>query len=455
MTGAAPRVKLGDEGVSVVIGAMLLLAILVAAMIAFRMAYVPAAGEHAEVDHARDVSRAADSLTSQVREGARDADGKRASTPVPLGASYPFLVPGPPRSGAVAFEPGETTMELDAPRLTVHTRNGSAVGGGGGSSGSWKEVSGTETITDIHQVHALRINVTDPDPAHNETVSVEIQDRDGEYAGEFRLVIKRDPPDINLIAETRAPPQPATLVFQNHLLSLHQQNWEGPYWVDVMTPLFGFSTLLEQAKAPLTLTFAETGLEATFVISYTEKKDGLLRTVGGGVTIEPYNRAWSSGSITIDSPAAFFVHQERILEHGALILAQQDGATFQTEPPIGFRSASEFSKASLLLPAVQGSSFSVAGNERVEVKTTGETHQRLSAGAPELTVTLGTEFPGLWVTYLEEELATAGLSPPGDYELSANSTHVSLTLTGPSTDPNENDVSVTLTQANLQAEVTR
>ncbi len=446
--------KAGDEGVSVVIGAVLLLAILVAALVAFRLSYIPAAGEHAEAEHATITSRAADTLGVEIRDGARDGQSVPSATAIPMGASYPFLVPGPPRSGAVSFDPGEHAMRLESPSLTIHTRNGTHVGGGG-SSGAWQSIEGAQTITDVDAVHALRVNVTDPDPLDGETVSVEVRDQDGEYAGEFWLIIERDPPDINLIARTIAPPAPGTVVFENHLLSVHQQNWPAPYWVDLRTPLFGFATLLDQALSPLTLEFAEAGLEATFVISYSEQQDGVSRTVGGGVTVEPYERSWQTGPITIDTPAEFFVGQERIVEHGAVILAQPDGATFQTEPPITFQATSSFAKANLLLPALQGTPFSVAGNERVDVRTWAQATQHVSAGAPEATLVLGTGFPDLWTTYLEDELEAEGLEAPGDYQIAANATHVTLTLTGPDGDPATRDVSLNLIQSRIQTRVTR
>lgn len=463
-----------DRGISVVVGAVLLLGIVTAAAVTFRLSYVPSAGERAEADHMRDVSRSMAALNGDLLRRLDTDTGVPLPAQVPLTPSTPSLVDVPLSGGTLDFDTSSRAVDISSPSLRIQTRNGTPLLGASGSgSGQWQQIQGTDTITDVASVLGLRINITDPDPQDGDRLTIQATDANSDFAGDFQIFADVNPPDLDLIAQTRAPPAPGDVIFHNHILSIHQQNWDANYWVDALTDLFSFDSLLEQADKPMTLSFQDQGLQAAYLVSYEEDAgDGLTTLVGAGDTVDSYARSYRSGVLTYTSSNQFFTDQSYIIEHGGLILSQPDGTVFSMEPSFEVESTSNIAKLSLAVPTLKGESASVTGGDRVNVRTGTSTSQTIGATAGQLNLTFHTAFPDAWEAFLEDELADGGLTSSGcpptapvgpttcEYELSSTSDTVRLTVHGPQAadaDPADpvRDISFELVQGRVTTEVRR
>lgn len=448
------RDRRDDRAVSVVVGAVLLLGIAVSALVLFRLAYVPQAGEQAEADHMREVTRALTGVDERLLATAGDADGALAATGVPTTPGYPSLVPSAGSGGTLAFRPDAGEVTVSSPDLLVHTRNGSAQLGPQDAD-AWTRVNTQRSLTDVMNVLGLWVNVTEPSPTDGDRLTVEVTNDAGAFAGEFRATTTVDG-QVDLAAETLRPPAPGERAFHNHLLSIDQARWDTDYTLDVLTPVYGMASLIDSAERPLTLTFEDAGLDHAYLATYEERVGaGMTRLVGAGEEIAPYERRFPSGSLAYTSANRYFVDQELVIEHGALVRIQSEGETFVIEPPLQVQTTDEHASVSLSVPTLEGSSVSVSGGS-VEVRTTPTSGQTIGASAGELNLTFSTLSPGLWADFLRDELEDAGLTstncPPTSsasscqYELSTTASLVRLELHGPhATDADPSDPTRDLT----------
>lgn len=443
-----------DRAVSVVVGAILLLGIAVSTLVLFRLTYVPQAGEQAEADHLRDVARALTGVDERLLAAIEGGDGPPRSTAVPTTPDYPSLVPSAGSGGSLAFRPEAGEVAVSSPNLLMHTRNGSAQLGPQGAE-AWTEVGAQSSLEDVMNVLGLWVKVTEPSPTDGDRLAVEVTDGAGAFAGEFRATTTVDG-QVDLAAETLRPPAPGERVFHNHLLSIELARWDADYTLDVLTPVYGMAYLIDSAERPLTLTFENAGLDHAYLATYEERVGvGMTRLVGAGEEIAPYDRRFPSGSLAYTSANQYFVDQELVIEHGALVRIQSEGGSFVIEPPLRVQATDEHASVSFSIPTLEGTSVSVSGGP-VEVRTTPTSGQTIGASAGELTLTFSTLSPGLWADFLRDELEDAGLTstncPPTSpasscqYELSTTASLVRLELHGPhATDADPSDPTRDLT----------
>lgn len=459
-----------DQAVSTVVGAILILGVLVGAITVFQLEVVPGLKEDAESEHASTAHRSMADLDTHLLRELSDVSHAPSSTSVPLQPDQPPFVPESSQTSTVSFsaETGETA--ISSPSLKVVQRNGSTLlSGGSGDETPWQNVQNGETISNISEVIGLRIKLTDADPDDGDSLTIEATDANGDYAGDIQVRADINQPDLDLIVQTREPPSPGTVIFHNHIISIHQERWDSDYWIDALLDLYWFELQLENAEKPIDLTFQTGGFDAEYKISYSERSSsGLSTVVGAGETIADYSRSFPTGTLSYDLQNEFYVDQTLDIEHGSLLVRQADGSAFMVDPPLSVEADSERAQINLDVLSLIGDSGQVSGSNLATVRTNTQTHQSLQAAAGELTFTWDTNAPERWQDWLEDELTDAGLTssncPPQSadsacqFETQTTSGSVELTVHGPHAqdgDPSnpERDLSLILERGAINTEV--
>lgn len=398
-----------DAGVSVVVGAVLLIGAVVSGLVAYRLTVVPQMAEQAEADHLEAAGAAMTGLNERVLANLDDLSSARLPTSIPLQPRSPSVVSVPLGGGAVSFDPRQSSVTLSSPVLRIQTLNGTTQIGGAGASGQWQAISGSDTIPDVTAVHGLRINITEPDPAAGDRVRITITDANGNYAGEYSTLFQVNPPVLALLAETRDPS--ATSIFHNHLVEMRQASWDSNYFVNGLDPLYSFDQILESAEKPMTLTFSEEGANAAFIVAYEKAVgNGLSVLQGAGRDVPGYEKTLQTGPIRFTSQNNWFLDQTYTIEHGAVILEQSDGAVFRVDPPFEARASSSFVRVGYDVPMFSGEPVSIAGTESAQLFTRTESSTTVGAIAGRLNVSVQTSYPSLWAGFFEAELTDAGLT---------------------------------------------
>jgi len=442
-----------DEAVATVIGTVIVLGVLVAAMSLYQLNVVPDLKEESEAAHMEDVARnmarfGADLLRQIEREAAAPT-----SAPVPLQVSTPAFTPDSSMSGTLSFEQDTGAATLTSPSLKVVSRNGTPVfaAGSSGSGSDWQTVQDGETIDDVDEMLGLRVKITDPSPSDGDRLVVQATDANGDFAGEFRVTTQVTAPDLNLTIETLRPPAPGERIFHNHVLSMPQQRWDSDYWIDAMLDLYGFDLVIADAEKPVQLAFQDEGLSAEYKVSYAEQAtDGLSTIVGAGVVHPDYETAFDTGTLSYEAQNEYYPDQRLLVEHGALLRSQNDGAAFVVDPPFSAEAGGGQVRIGFDEPSLTGASDAVSGTGTATVETQTDNRRAFGATAGQLNLTLDTEHPSPWAQFLDDELADAGLtsdqcppssaSSPCQYEIVEGSGEVELRLHGPTaTDADPDD----------------
>jgi hypothetical protein len=461
-----------DEAVSTVVGALIVTAIAVGGLTLYQLTVVPNIEEQTEADLMDTIAHGMANLDADLLRQLRETSAAPLSSPITVSADTPPFVPQSTHTGALSFEPGTASTTITSPDLRVVSRNGSAVLSGSG--GQWETVQNGETIDDIAGVIGLRIKIADPNPGDEDQLTIEATDADGNYAGDLKLVTEINQTDLDLVVQTREPPSPGTVVFHNHILSIHQERWDANYWIDAMLDLYWFDLQLANADKPAQLTFGiPTGseLDSEYKVSYDKRvAPGLTTTVGAGETITDYERSTGTGTISYEAQNEHFPDQTFSIEHGALVREQANGSTFLIDPPLDASAGGGVVKLGLDVPVLEGDENAVSASGVATVRTTTSSHETMSATAPNLTLSWETEHPQAWERFLDDELTDAGLTSQGcdtdppssgcQFAITTNASSVELEVHGLSVtdaDPSdpERDVALDLRRGTIDTQVER
>lgn len=457
-----------DIAVSTVIGTILTLGLVVAALATYQLSVVPQQIEEAEARQMKTVARGMSELTTDVREAAREPSAAGTASPVPLSREGSVLGAEEQNTGSLTFEPGGRFARVGAPTLDIVTRNGDPVLAGGAT---WRTVEDGDRIEGILTLLGFQLRADDPDPADGERVGVVAGDAEGSYAGDLFLTANVTDTDLSLSVETREPPSPGTSVYDDHVLSLPVDHWDGDHHVDAMADVYGFASLLEEAADPATLTFQDEGLEASYRIAYERQAArGVTTVVGDGRTLDDVNRTYRTGVLVYEAQNRYYPQQSLRVEHGGLVRSQAEGSAFAIEPPFRAAAGGGVVELGLEVPSLRGPPNTVSGTGIATVHTLGEDPQTYAATAGQINLTFGSGDPQLWAEFLDRELTEAGLTstdcPPTSpdsacqFEVTTSSSSTRVVIHGPhatDTDPKDpvRDVHLDVERAAIETELQR
>lgn len=139
------------------------------------------------------------------------------------------------------------------------------------------------------------------------------------------------------------------------------------------------------------------------------------------------------GSITYHSSNTEYIDQTFCYENGALIVSQNDRSLMKLSPSISLEPGPSSVNFSVTAISLDGSSGVLSSNAVEEIKLTSkefESHRYITQpliNVSSVSMTITTENPEAWATYLNNSIENANLQP-GDYNLPPNSSPVIFEL---------------------------
>lgn len=455
-----------DGGAATVVGALLVTSLVVVALIVFRTSAVPALEEEAEEKAMGELARALMEVRSNVDAHVGEQRPGRLSQPVTSSSSAGTpLAPDRPDDVLSFHEGSEVTVW--APSATVWERNDTLLVR---DDPDWRPVTGIElggevTIREIEQVMDLRVRIDSVSPDDDgDQFTVRALEADGGLAGRVTYEIQDTrtgaggPVQVQIVAEVENTD--GDIVFDQPIATLTEaRTW---YEIDVLDPSVGFDQILTSAENPMRLVLVENGVEAERALTYSMRSaDTDTRVVdpGGGREVTPLLERYAGGTLQYEALNNFFVDQTYRLEHGALLVHQDDRAAIKTGPhiPSGTvetNALGTVTKAGLGLPLLTGSQGSTAGAEAVTVTTETQRRAGLSALAPQVSFNLTTEAPQAWEAWTRNSYEDAGL-PSGAFSIESGASWVNVTVEGTSPFSTEPDVHVDLDTARVATTMER
>jgi hypothetical protein len=381
------------HAVSTVVAAILILAVLTTFISAINAYYIPSLGSENDIQHMQEVRDSFVKIASLAASGSSNE-----KVQIPLGGKEMPYGPSVSSSGTLTVDPNS----------------------------SWLNIS--------------MINVAEPEnrfdsfyPLNNVTsVSSFFLVGDGGYPGTFEVII-----DSNNTLEAEWTDE-STLLIDTELngkqffygkVSTPVVATNENFTFDALSPVYGFSDMLEDADKPFTLTM----FEGSFFIEYEK--------------LPPYEYSeirytknkimnFTTGSFKYSSSNNFWIDQDFIFENGAVILQQSTS----NESLVRSRPFITVDKDTKLLNIqtfnVVGVADSMGGNGISTVNLQAEDHEEKTYPFVEVTnLTICSEYPSAWYSYLstqgDVEMLDDGLVRASFYNMSVKMSHSDVTITIP------------------------
>lgn len=450
----ARRVKETESGVSTVLGAVLMFGLLVLTLTVIQVEFVPVWDEDREARHMQALSDDLRQLKSDLDRQASNATANVLTDPLELKreGGFRFFQGGGNLGADAGFTPAAAGTGLrvltDNP-VQVLQRDGQSLFG---LSPDWDPYVPDEQ-NDVGAVSylVLRVQVSTGSQCGDGegTATLNIYDAADDLVGSVHTQIVD--PGSGSDCYVRLRTYDGTVLTSNELHAETEaffQNVGSPYYVyfDLLAPERKVLSLLAQATTPLRLEFIQGAppLAASYQISYTAASTGGV-TGSAGVPEANYDSGLlASGRVEIDAQNQRFVDQTYVLEHGALVLVQQEGAAMAAPPAFGVLHSAAQTALSWSIPGLTGSQETLSGDRASAVAAPLPGASEVSLLASELSFTIPTEHHAAWATYLTSLFADAGMVP-GEYTIgSDNGAYVQVDIEGPVNDNVALDVALDL-----------
>lgn len=445
------RFRDDDEGVSVVLGAILIAGLLVTVLATVQLNHVPVWVEQAEAEHA-------ESLVGQLAAMKGEVDrqtGNRSAIPVThpftmqrdrvnlldsgrLPARMTFESEGTTAASLSALGPVVTSTDftIKSNKMLIIERNGQAVAST--DEDAWEEIGATDSVTNISETFSLRLRIDSVSNDHDgDWLEIRCTDADGGGCGIFRVYVVEHPSgyDVNVRVTDAAG---NVLYDQGDAYFL--QDPRSPYWVDTFANEYRWEPLLQKAKVPYRLDMVESGLTGDFLISYSEAivtddgTESLLVASAGELQDDFSDTIDGGGRFIVDTRYSHHPQQRFVYENGAVILDQLDGEVMKIAPHFSARLVGDILTLDITSPVLDGDDRTVQGADTITVQTDTQRASSLLAFAPRFSVNYTTAYPTVWTDHWSERLDAAGLSIGlGEYAVSSGANWANVTVYGKTT----------------------
>lgn len=463
MTAGRPRPgKGGDQGISVILGAMMLTGILLSSYVVYQVSVVPSMEDAKHVGHMREVGGQLSQVVAGLETQLDNRSGSADLHPITLGRDGTGLLVTAPVPGTLSHQSGDLDARLTIDTLRLQRVNGSEVGG---ATESWATVT-DETLTDVLRVTSFRLKIAEISSDHaDENVTVAVTDRHGKAAGDLRVNVT----DSNGKGQSGAngayevwlrvrDGDQQTLYDQPiHSSSGPESAQNGPispFWIDLLRPEYRFDRVLGNADTPMDIALLPGGLDAEYAVTYEKTGDsgGSVVVGGGGKEVSDLHRSYQGGQLAYRSSGQALGGQELVLEHGALILAQEDGAVLKASPPFQASLVGERLALSIGLPMLGGGGGAITGSGTGSLLVQPQAASHLHGEANQLSLNLTTGFPAVWQRIWQDGLDDAGLEEGTGYTVTTGASWANLTVYGyedPAPGSSTYDISLDVRQATL------
>jgi hypothetical protein len=305
----------------------------------------------------------------------------------------------------------------------------------------------------------LRIQAPVGSPGNPATLTLAVTDANGKCAGQLILEERgAASTDRTIQAQVYAAQNPPAAACAAAPINTHDETVKclgtlcasspAYYYLDALDPALQFQAVLAAAAYPVGLALTATSLTGAGAITYdTTTSSGNIHVGGTGQVLSSYNNFIGVGSLAVRVPYQQIPAQTFTFEYGAVFVDQPDGSTMLVPPTFSVGTSATQAVLAWSFAALGGGSSAVNGARQAQVGLTasgGGTN--LQAAARDITFTISTGHPALWVSYWDQQLQLAGLtSAPSytpvapcaatpnspQYTASATSTSATLNFFGP------------------------
>ncbi len=435
-----------DRGVSTVLGAVLVSALVVMVLVTVRVNFVPQWDEADDAEQIQVTSGAMAQLRSALDRQLDDPTASAVTVPIQLsGTSTPTGFFSAPRQSAdLNFRGAHSeAVNMTAPNTIIRAANQGSLAG---INEQWID-AGSGAVNNVNEVNHLRLRITNPfDESNDDGITLTITDADGNFAGSLRFYVAKDGSSVTMNSAIKNADN--VLLFDSGESAHHNVN--PPYaWLNALDPNLFFDQVLSAAKKPMTLTLSEQGLVGDYAMTYVESTPGGPATVGqSGVAVANYVNAIAAGRLEVTVKPSELPEQILVYEHGAVFRIQHDGQAVYIPPNIRFLDTNNGPFLELDLPMLSGAAASRTGGA-VPAQFVTESRVPIQAVADTFTITIATAYPELWERIFANA-ATNGGVPSGHFSIVKTSSSVIFTIVGPSATPADYDVSVKIRQASIK-----
>jgi len=430
-----------DEAVSVVVGAILILAVLVTFMSVFASSWVPIYEGNAEADHSDTTERTFMDLYKQIEY----ADKTTNSVTIDLGTDDVSFVKNSYSVGYLEVNESSGGLFLNGTltRIDYPERGGAGVGlniiGLNMSSNSplsefyynLEQTNPAGASGNMDKNFMFQLATT-----HNRWITMY---SDGSSGGVLTYVVKYGYPSVKWMKSKQTLTSPTPYVNDNilHVDLLYsfpslELISDGPIIINnsTGTPIT-YNTGDLAPLGDIIQHWAKLGDNTYFVnyMQYTGVKDGEVvvkvenssafntttttTTMGEGIEHSvPFNNATGKiggGTLTMTSDYNFMVDQSYVYDNGAVFLSQYDGTVLKTDPPI--TASNDSGKLSLSFNTVElKGNLQASGNGVKTLYTKLDGNERLLYGNTDLLVIVKEttrEYYDFWKSHFDELNATA------------------------------------------------
>lgn len=455
---------LDDEGVSSVIGAVLVVGLLVVTLIKVQVDYVPTWDARREAAMMTQLQGQFAQIQSDLARHAGNRSTAAITDPVTLTSGASFSVfQSSSAPGTLRFTPAApgTGLTLSSTQLTIETTGGTDLFG---LSETWNSVgAGGNTVTNVTRIDHLRMRIIDP--ANNQgQLTLTLTDVNGNCAGVLTLVdTVQGGSDNNVessVFAARSPPGPTCASTALSIEDWNEKKQLSPpyfYW-DAFDANSQFPAVIAAAHYPLTVAFTRVTLQGDWTMAYDVVTPGGGGHVGGSGQVVPnYSSVALGGRLSASKSNLRYPSQTYTIEYGAVVLDQPEGSVFAVPPLLSVSSTPTGTLVTATVISLTGSQAVLSGLDQASVALAStDPGLDMQAFGPQITFSLLTTHPTLWGTFWDTTLKAAGLSSAsGQYTVATTANSATLTVWGPVTPPGDttNDVFLTYGQADVSIQL--
>lgn len=432
------RTRLGqdEQAVSAVIGAVLVLAVITIALVQWRLEWVPVIEGEDEAGVALLVDGQMGAVRAHFNNLATNASNDAAALPVKLGApegrGFENAVTLP---NQLEMRPSEGLWNVTAPSFLMYHRDGHSLGAVGNS---WTGIPSSVAINDVRSVQELRWRIDEVDAAHDTRAArATILDHKAAFAGSYEVLVDVQSPNM-LVHHTVKNAASETITSRTD--SYAESTAFAPYFVNLLEPGIAFAQVLAVAQGPLTLVMSQDpGFDTDYMAAYhVAGPTGRIPIATSGVLYPGYEATLGGGTLTYRSHNAFYPGQEVSIESGSIIIRQDDGSVFRSEPLLHVANVGDRILIDVVAPRLIGDGSSISGDLVANVVGIPMDQDTIAGSASQLEMTLETRSPGIWAALFQQRLSAAGLSDQGTepgFLVNKTATGVTVQIFGPQSNP--------------------
>ncbi|HEV8359540.1 MAG TPA: hypothetical protein VGR28_03690 [Candidatus Thermoplasmatota archaeon] len=460
----AARARASDEGLAAIVGVVLMAGIALIVLATVRLYWMPAWERDAEAAHMAQVGEQMSAVRLDLDRLAADENRAPVAVPVSLSDNDDSML-AQTNSASLSFEPGINAMRFNATEIRLLEQNGTDLTG---INENWNNITAPTNISLVGEVISFRLKIDSVGP-HTPgsqrdvpwSVVVSIYNANGTYAGDFNFTTIHDcapacGPEFSMYVKVR---DASNETLYNQAEALHLTGSFSPYWVNLLNTDFRFDRVIAATDQPMRIFVEERGLNASYAITYTQDTaEGTVIVGGGGLTQTPFVESHTGGRLRLLAENTHYLRQQWIVENGAVILDQGDGAVFKVAPHFDVGIVANKTYVIMSMPTLTGASGSLAGKGTMSMYLTQKAHASFHAEMPAFTLNVTTSYPSLWRAFWEKTLNDAGLTAgAGNLTLASGANWTRMVLYGVTAAPGSSvyDLDVTFAQADVDVALRR